>query len=97
MPVSMVMASIVMILMNVLSMHLIVNPINIVLIHMEARDPRSAPIRISAFFKYFLDPRPWIPDASYECNCKLGFNRIGNECFDVDECKDGVIAIIYDS
>ena len=27
---------------------------------------------------------------SYECQCKPGFNRVGSECFDVDECKDRV-------
>ena len=36
---------------------------------------------------------------SYECQCKSGFNRVGSECFDVNECKEKAVnvAINFDS
>ena len=32
---------------------------------------------------------------SYECQCKPGFNRVGSECFDVNECKDRVYFFFF--
>lgn len=80
--------------MNALSMHLTASNINAVLIHMVA---------IRLVFKKYLDQSlaetfeysyGWLGlglghqfEICAECDCKPGFNRIGAECIDADECK----------